>query len=59
MSRAQLDPGSTPLEPAIRLSCALHTPPGSLRRAGLGWRFRMSGDVALAWHQSVTSGFSA
>jgi hypothetical protein len=58
MSRAQLD-----REHAARTGhpAVLRPPhpPGSLRRAGLGWRLRMSGDVALAWYQGVTSGFSA
>ncbi len=55
--QAQLDPGRTPLGPAIRLS---RTPQaGSPRAAGLGWRLKVSGAVTLAWHGGLTSGFSA
>jgi CubicO group peptidase (beta-lactamase class C family) len=55
--QVQLDPESTPLGPAIRLS---RTPqPGSPRAAGLGWRLSISGDTALAWHGGLTHGFSA
>jgi D-alanyl-D-alanine-carboxypeptidase/D-alanyl-D-alanine-endopeptidase len=55
--QVQLDPGSTPLGPAIRLS---RTPQaGSPRAAGLGWRLKISGDATLAWHEGLTNGFSA
>ena len=55
--QVQLDPGSTPLGPAIRLS---RTPqPGSPRAAGLGWQLKISGAATLAWHEGQTSGFSA
>lgn len=55
--QVQLNPGSTPLGPAIRLS---RTPqPGSARAAGLGWRLSISGDTTLAWHDGLTHGFSA
>jgi CubicO group peptidase (beta-lactamase class C family) len=56
---AQLDPETTPLGSAIRLSRAVHTPPSALTRAGLGWRLKTSGDAALAWHGGLTGGFSA
>jgi serine-type D-Ala-D-Ala carboxypeptidase/endopeptidase len=55
--RAQLDPGSTPLGPAIRLSRIPQA--GSPRAAGLGWRLTISGDTTLAWHNGLTNGFSA
>jgi len=55
--RVQLNPGSTPLGPTIRLS---RTPQaGSPRAAGLGWRLKISGDATLAWHGGLTHGFSA
>jgi serine-type D-Ala-D-Ala carboxypeptidase/endopeptidase len=55
--QVQLDPGSMPLGPAIRLS---RTPQaGSPRAAGLGWRLAISGDTTLAWHDGLTNGFSA
>jgi CubicO group peptidase (beta-lactamase class C family) len=55
--QVQLDPESTPLGPAIRLS---RTPqPGSPRAAGLGWRLSISGDTALASHGGGTRGLSA
>lgn len=57
--RAQLDPGSTPLGPAIRLSRIVQTPAGSSPPAGLGWRLRISGDATLAWHRGLTRSFSA
>jgi serine-type D-Ala-D-Ala carboxypeptidase/endopeptidase len=56
---AQLDPGSTPLGPAIRLSRAVHTPPGCRRPSGLGWRLKTTGDATLAWHRGLTHGFAA
>jgi len=55
--RVQLDPASTPLGPAIRLSRT--SQPGSPRAVGLGWRLSISGDTTLAWHGGVTHGFSA
>ncbi len=55
--QVQLDPRSTQLGPAIRLS---RTPqPGSPRAAGLGWRLSISGDTTLAWHGGLTRGFGA
>jgi serine-type D-Ala-D-Ala carboxypeptidase/endopeptidase len=55
--QAQLYPWSSPLWPAIRLS---RTPqPGPSRAAGLGWRLKTSGATTLAWHEGLTSGFSA
>jgi serine-type D-Ala-D-Ala carboxypeptidase/endopeptidase len=55
--QAQLDPESTLLGPAIRLS---RTPQaGSPRAAGLGWRLSISGDTSLAWHGGLSNGFSA
>lgn len=56
---AQLDPGSTPLGPAIRLSRVVHTPPGCRRPSGLGWRLKTTGDATLAWHRGLTHGFAA
>jgi serine-type D-Ala-D-Ala carboxypeptidase/endopeptidase len=55
--RVQLDPDSTPLGPAIRLS---RTPQaGSPRATGLGWRLKISDHATLAWHDGLTNGFSA
>lgn len=55
--QVQLEPESTPLGPAIRLS---RTPQaGSSRAAGLGWQLKISGDATLAWHEGLTNGFSA
>jgi serine-type D-Ala-D-Ala carboxypeptidase/endopeptidase len=55
--QAQLYPWSTPLWPAIRLSRTLQA--GPQRAAGLGWRLSISGATTLAWHEGLTSGFSA
>jgi CubicO group peptidase (beta-lactamase class C family) len=57
--QAQLDPGSTPLGPAIRLSRTVQTPAGCSCRAGLGWRLKTTGGARLAWHRGLTHGFSA
>jgi D-alanyl-D-alanine-carboxypeptidase/D-alanyl-D-alanine-endopeptidase len=57
--QAQLDPGSTPLGPAIRLSRTAQTPAGCSCQAGLGWRLKATGGTCLAWHRGLTHGFSA
>jgi D-alanyl-D-alanine-carboxypeptidase/D-alanyl-D-alanine-endopeptidase len=57
--QAQLDPGSTPLGPAIQLSRTVQTPAGCSRRAGLGWRLKTTGGASLAWHRGLTHGFGA
>lgn len=57
--QAQLDPGSTPLGPAIRLSRTVQTPAGCSCQAGLGWRLKTTGGARLAWHRGLTHGFSA
>lgn len=49
---AQVDPSSTELEPAIRLSQA--TPPGGPGRMGLGWHRAGQGRL---WHNGGTGGF--
>jgi serine-type D-Ala-D-Ala carboxypeptidase/endopeptidase len=55
--QAQLQPWSTPLWPAIRLSRTSQA--GPPHAAGLGWRLSISSATTLAWHGGLTSGFSA
>lgn len=57
--KAQLDPDSTPLGPAIRLSRTVHTPAGCSHPTGLGWRLKTTKDATMAWHSGLIYGFSA
>jgi serine-type D-Ala-D-Ala carboxypeptidase/endopeptidase len=57
--RAQLDPDSTGLGPAIRLSRLPHTADLAVRPAGLGWMLETTAGTTLAWHNGGTGGFGA
>ena len=57
--RAQLDPGRTELEEAIRLSRTSHTAGQAVRPAGLGWMLETTPGGTLAWHNGGTGGFGA
>jgi len=57
--RAQLDPASTELSAAIRLSRVSHTGDLPVRPVGLGWMLDRAAGVNLAWHNGGTGGFGA
>ncbi|MDQ2813977.1 MAG: beta-lactamase family protein [Actinomycetota bacterium] len=57
--RAQLDPASTELDAAIRLSRVSHTEGRAVRPVGLGWMLDRADGAKLAWHNGGTGGFSA
>jgi serine-type D-Ala-D-Ala carboxypeptidase/endopeptidase len=57
--RAQLDPDSTALGPAIRLSRESQTADLAMRSVGLGWMLETTRGTTMAWHNGGTGGFGA